>query len=371
MGAPATTGQLRNNIRDMKIGDYIGCRTVVSSSLTSANIYYFGEKAFTAQDEMPYIGLDSTVNGSSGYFYFIKVDKGLLVADRVVLNKVSWDKLNTSKYIQGIPWDSGNIIPAMTSNTTPSGVASASSIYSEASPAWRAFDKNVDLPWITADGVKKGWLSYEFTSSKVINAYAITAPSDASVAKQSPKDWTFEAFDSKLEEWVVLDTCMNQTGWTNKLKRMYLINNIKAYEKYRINITNNNGATITYIGELEMFDVSGTIRSLTGGVAYADANGNSSTTDKGFGAWPTNNEWDKYIVKFPHSKIQNGKTLDDVFHWQNIRTWTQDTAILAIAGASSARSARGYEDVQKFLSKGATAAEVQTGFRPVFEYKEV
>ncbi|MCR8641565.1 hypothetical protein NV379_02745 [Paenibacillus sp. N1-5-1-14] len=113
------------------------------------------------------------------------------------------------------------------------------------------------------------------------------------------------------------------------------------------------------------------IRSITGGVAYADANGNISTTDKGFGAFPTNNEWDKYIANFPIQLIQNGKTSDDVFNWSKAITRCQETPILSIV-ASSYRVARPY-DSKKVMSWGnyVTSASFQGhGLRPVLEYKE-
>ncbi|ASA22784.1 hypothetical protein [Paenibacillus donghaensis] len=120
-------------------------------------------------------------------------------------------------------------------------------------------------------------------------------------------------------------------------------------------------------GKPQTFDMTvGTLRSLSGGVAWADENGNSSTTDKGFGAWPANNEWDRYIVGFPSNLIQTGKTLYDVFNHYDAFSWTQDTPISIIA-ASTLRTIRTRNTINRNISNGIPT---NVGFRPAFEYKE-
>lgn len=93
--------------------------------------------------------------------------------------------------------------------------------------------------------------------------------------------------------------------------------------------------------------ISGILRSLTGGVAYADANGNKSTTDLGYGAFPTNNEWDKYIVNFPQELIQNGKTLVDIWHHDMVWTIAQDTPVNGIKTPNNAVTATNTHRVQR------------------------
>lgn len=128
-------------------------------------------------------------------------------------------------------------------------------------------------------------------------------------------------------------------------------------------------------GRSEMFaGVSGIFRSLTGGVAYADANGNISLTDKGFGGWPTNNEWDKHIVNFPSHNIQVGRTISDIWNFESINTWMQETPVNglkrsydSVVGANTFRIVRSYQ--LHFVP--SANSYLSTGFRPVFEYKEV
>lgn len=129
-------------------------------------------------------------------------------------------------------------------------------------------------------------------------------------------------------------------------------------------------------------NISGTIRSLTGGVAFADTDGKLSMTDKLLGGFPLNNEWDRYIINFPTNKIQSGKTLDDVFHIDrnsnpNIPyTWVQETPRLGFVGINNVTSTNLYRIVRvkfsnSFVSHLASSTSGDyVGFRPVFEYKE-
>lgn len=232
MAVPATTGQLRTNIADMEIGDYIACGYIgangVFNTSTSSNHWLLNRVA----SEIPV----TATNTPNGIFYFIKVDRGLLISDRVVHHSLTWDILNTGKGIQGTPITLGTTI--------------------------------------------------------------------------------------------------------------------------------------------------GTIRSLTGGVAYTDENGNLSMTDKFLGGFPINNEWDRYIINFPTDKIQNEKTIDDIFHINrtlnpNIPyTWTQETPTLGFVSANSI-SATNVHRVVRVMFSGSFVSHLASstsgnyaGFRPVFQYQE-
>lgn len=361
MPTPATTGQLRTKVSEMEIGDYIKMH---HQSIAGQSPFLL-----TTDPSIPESEIAGNVLGTAArnkYWYMIKVAKGLLVADRVFAHTYSWDSFNSLKWIQGLPWDGGNIIPTMTSNTSPSGVASASSEHSSTLSAWYAFNKNTSDRWKTPEGVTSGWLQYGFNEAKSISAYAVTSPNlnNQYTPMYSPQDWTFEGSNDGAN-WNVLDT-RKETGWTYNQKRMFFLSKPSQYKFYRINITSvNSGGTTLHIGELEMYETTGTIRSLTGGVAYADANGNKATTNQGYGGWPTNNEWDRYIVNFPADKIQAGKTLDDVFHYSGIYTLTQDTPMLSISVVTQ-RIIRKLD----FSWGSSSGSSVSIGFRPVFAYKE-
>lgn len=360
MPVPATTGQLRTKVSEMEIGDYI---KFGSSSLTKG--FLFNDSSMV--EELPLTGEKSGTHADK-FGYLVKVAKGLLVFDRVQAHSISWDVLNTGKFIQGVPFNNPNIIPTMTSNTSPSGVASASSNQESATyGAWKAFDKNTTTgyPWQTTTGTVEAWLQYEFANPTVITQYSIMPTTNNLTS--APKSWRFEGSNDGVN-FDLLHEVWGSTGWLNSTKRIFNFSNSKNYKMYRIYITENNGQTHTGIFELEMFETAGVIRSLTGGVAYADANGNKSTTDLGFGGWPANNEWDKYIVNFPQDKIQEGKTIEDVFHSASAgrRTLTQDTYY----SSSSSRVARGYGETNAVNVGSSNLTNVNLGFRPCFSYKE-
>lgn len=227
MAVPATTGKLCTTIEEMKIGDYIA----VSNDSTHG--HRLGTNGLS---EIPVTGNSDGM----GFYYFVKVDKGLLVSDRVTRHSISWDTLNSVRSIEG-----------------------AVTIY----------------------------------------------------------------------------------GTTQGLRR-----------------------------------------SLTGGAAYADEFGNISLSDRGFGGWPTNNEWDKHIVNFPSNKIQSGKTIDDIFHIRRSSaspyTWCQETPVNGLTSNLGAGTANNtYRIMRGLIDTHSETATVSfspssindsiRGFRPVFEYKEV
>lgn len=96
MPAPNTGGVLRSRIQDMEIGDYI-----VWKSNGSAYIMDGSTSGYT---ERPVIGAsDSAMPYAMTYWYGIKVDRGLIVADRVIHHTVSWSQLNAWEIIEGKP----------------------------------------------------------------------------------------------------------------------------------------------------------------------------------------------------------------------------------------------------------------------------
>lgn len=118
MAAPVTLGKLCSNTSDMEIGDYIKCvyeaptanvpgyfsqlgtidptKHVVTTTITDG-----GEPVVT-EEEVAYTELPTTPGTTaSGFFYLLKADYGLLMADRMVQQQISWASLNTFNYIYG------------------------------------------------------------------------------------------------------------------------------------------------------------------------------------------------------------------------------------------------------------------------------
>jgi hypothetical protein len=69
-------------------------------------------------------------------------------------------------------------VPTMTSNTTPEGVASASSIYSSSYGAFKAFDKNTGTYW-QAGGDAPQWIQYQFVSPVFVHTITLTGYSSS------------------------------------------------------------------------------------------------------------------------------------------------------------------------------------------------
>jgi F5/8 type C domain len=400
MPVPATTGQLRTKISDMQIGDYIVCNYTASSGVVGT----FSNFGGTAGAEIPVSG-SSTPNET---FYFVKVAKGLLVADRVVQHSITWDTLNARGVIQGTPCVLSSItdaVPTMTSNNTPSGIARSDSILSLGYEPWKAFSDSVDFNGsYTTSGWMSGtatsgtlstdtcWISYEFPTPKEIKGITLVQLGYNTTMYRC-KDFSIQCSD----DGTTWQTVYRGIASPNYQKQLYTFNSVGAKKFWRFVIYSHfsTGASAALgIAQLELLEQvpnigQGIIRSLTGGVAYADANGNKSTTDLGYGGFPTNNEWDKFIVGFPQELIQSGKTLDDVFHWSGVATWCQDTPINGVqhpntssdVGQNTERTWRGYglftgnshvnsrnEKMFGFSVSNYTATTL--GFRPCFEYIE-
>jgi hypothetical protein len=137
-------------------------------------------------------------------------------------------------------------VPIMTSNTTPSGIASTN-----VGTAWYAFDAaGFNSDWIV-DVVSPGtWLAYEFTSPIAVNQYSF-----AGYTNQN--NWTFEAWNGST--WIVLHTI---TGASVTSYTSPLLGNSTAYIKYRF-VLNDSGYRRIY--GVQMYQYLGTTAAVAGG----------------------------------------------------------------------------------------------------------
>ncbi|MGZ0051961.1 hypothetical protein [Brevibacillus gelatini] len=200
---------------------------------------------------------------------------------------------------------------------------------------------------------------------------------------QSP--WQFGFNDTSVAE-IPLTGLPNTVGQSGYLFLIKVANGLLIGDRIGVNNVSWDALNTARLiqgqpwSSAEMDGIEGTLRSITGGVAYANAYGNASLNDEKLGAFPVHNEWDKYIVNFPIDKIESGKTVDDVFHFQQNPTWCQDTTLTGVVGTdgviatsgSDKRTRRGYDSDPKWFSGIVSSfTSTATGFRPVFEYKEV
>ena len=132
----------------------------------------------------------------------------------------------------------GTVIPTMTSNTAPSGIASASTLYGGGYEAYRAFiNANSGSPFVA--GTAPFWLAYEFTSPKIVDRYDM-ALGIGFPTSNTMRDWTFEGWNGS--SWIVLHTVTNYlaASWSSGYSSPASIGNTTAYIKYRYNCTAAN-----------------------------------------------------------------------------------------------------------------------------------
>ncbi|WFR62118.1 discoidin domain-containing protein [Paenibacillus amylolyticus] len=345
---------------DLTIGKRIRC-------YYSTNNGVVGNFAFFGQETAPFI---RTSAGAGGDLYFICVDKDRagrlkLIADRNIQHSISWDTINAS----GVASGSGaplpkkgyyiSMIPAMTSNTTPQGVAAASTTYSASLEAWKAFDKNTsDAGWLMENSKWNGaWISYTFPQPKVINKYGIKGP-NSNASTDGAKSWRFEGSNDGTS-WIVLDTKTNQPAWSAGEYREYVFTNKDTYITYRLIFTANNGGAYVRTMAVDMFQFieedlmpsvdASIFRLPTGGI-------NSSDKD---------NEWDMYIV----NSTLNGTIIagdDNVWNYSGGSSWTSTTNTAGSANRTG-RGASGNAGASGYNPTSYIAAATATGFRPLLE----
>lgn len=154
---------------------------------------------------------------------------------------------------------SSDAIPTMTSNTTPSGRASADSEYSSGGyAAWRAMDNDNSSylsGWVSNEnGSFPHWLEYQFPSGKIITSYSITAWNYTNTI--SPTAWSLQG-SSNGSSWTTLDTQSGQSLSQNQ-KKTYAISNSNSYVYYRLYITAGSDSRMVAIGEFELMESAGT-----------------------------------------------------------------------------------------------------------------
>ena len=147
-----------------------------------------------------------------------------------------------------------NSVPTMTSNTAPSGVASASTFYDANFAAWKAFDHDTATAWVN-EGVgtpfptNPAWLQYQFTTAKVVTKYVIYPR--VSNNGQAPSAWTFQGSMDGVN-WTVLDTQSGKT-FSGDAAQSFRIYNVVPYLYYKLNMTAGGSSNYVSIGELEIW----------------------------------------------------------------------------------------------------------------------
>lgn len=124
----------------------------------------------------------------------------------------------------------GSVVPKMTNNTTPAGVAA--NIDADAD-AWEVFDRDEGTRSDIGTGTLPAWISYTFPGGTTLtaNKYYVQLTSEAD-AGAAPIAFKFQGFDGA--NWVTLDTRLSESGWVSGETRFYEFPNEVAYAAYRL-----------------------------------------------------------------------------------------------------------------------------------------
>jgi len=142
---------------------------------------------------------------------------------------------------------SANLIPTMSANNAPSGVASANNENTPEQAAWIAFDKNTgDNRWWTSGGFPS-WIQYQFPTAQIVVRYGIVG--FFSGAMYAPSAFVF-AGSNNGTDWTQLDSRTGlTTGWSQATFRNFDFSNATAYLYYRLTISaGTNGCGLTELG---------------------------------------------------------------------------------------------------------------------------
>ena len=151
--------------------------------------------------------------------------------------------------------------PQMTANNAPSPYVAAASTVAGTEQPWRAFDRSASTSWVTTGGISTGWISMDFGSNVVIDAYTITGTGTQAL---NPRNWTFERSTDNIN-WVTLHTVTLPSAIAaGSSYSSGSIGNTNAYRYYRVNITLNGGGTQVAVTELELYQ-PGTAALAAGG----------------------------------------------------------------------------------------------------------
>jgi len=136
-------------------------------------------------------------------------------------------------------------VPTMTSNTTPEGIVTASSINSSDYDAFHAFDKNGGFYWY-AGGVAPQWIQYKFASPVFVHTVMVEGYSSAGTGR-NPTSITIQASNDGSN---FTDVATFNQEFTDVITNLYL-NKTGYYQYWRVKVNSAvNSAASPAIREL-------------------------------------------------------------------------------------------------------------------------
>lgn len=123
------------------------------------------------------------------------------------------------------------LVPAMTSDTTPSGITSASAVYEPGYESYKAFDRNISTRWLSASGTV-AYLQYEFATSKTVKSISYQLRSDSRTQDPDTITISFKIDDT----WVSNKTItVIKDGSVHKVDLDAVVSNVTGI-KYTFNV---------------------------------------------------------------------------------------------------------------------------------------
>jgi len=135
-------------------------------------------------------------------------------------------------------------------NLATGGTASASGENLPNEGVAKAFDGSASTKWLT--NATTGWIGYAFGggTSRTVTSYALTSAND--VPTRDPRNWQLQGSNDGTN-WTTLATETNQTFAARFERRVFTVSSPGNYNRYRLNITQNNGEIRTQFAELELY----------------------------------------------------------------------------------------------------------------------
>ncbi|OXS74291.1 hypothetical protein B1B04_09190 [Lysinibacillus sp. KCTC 33748] len=224
----STTSFLRKNSSTISVYDSMG---------------YFTSGYSTSQSDWDKGG--NTIGSISDYERILK--KGLYKWETdktLILHDSKYKKYNG--YIPSVPpsVSKNTIIPAMTSNTSPTGEA-----FSNKNPesAFRLFDGNYSSAYPMSYRQQDAIIGYNFMKEVKIVKYGIICAKYYGLSA-----WKFEGSSDGVN-WTTLDSQTGQS-WNEGGEKIYTITSANYYERYRINFSKTQNFESTSFYELKMYE---------------------------------------------------------------------------------------------------------------------
>ena len=267
---------------------------------------------FINSTNVHYIGARDSGAGAANFF------DGLIalpiLVDGAALDATSFGETDDDGFWNPIEFTGAT---TTTDNVSVGGTASAETTFLTYVPA-NAFDGNTSTRWISS--ATPSWLEYDRGSGNgvISTSYSISCgPSGTASTADMPKNWTIEGYNGA--SWDTLATVTGEPAWSLGETRLYTFTNTTSYEKYRIDITlQQGGGAEIEVGELRFY-AAGTGYGQNGfQLDFAD------TSD--FGA-DVNYTGDTSVT-FTDSSVDSGSATTYTFSSQAIGTASADRVVV-------------------------------------------